>query len=155
VHSQDPKTRNVRHILEQEPPSDTYDHLLNVSKSITRVLTSPESAVLLQDIYYTDKNLTSISQEEDLIGPNLFKNEESFYNYTKYESLVDAYLKLDIKKFFGYNLDEFLDLTVYARDILIEKANSELRAMDEASEEMRAELTQTLGLEDMLGIDSE
>jgi len=155
MHSQDPKTRNVRHVLEQEIPSDTLDQIERIAKSITKVLTSPESAILLQDLYYDRLNLTSVSEEENLIGPNLFKNEESFYSYTKYETLVDVYLKLEIKKFFGYSLDEFLDLTVYSRDILLEKAKTELENLNKASAEIEEELTQTLGLDEIMGIDNE
>ena len=154
MHSQDPKTRHVKHILEEDFFSeDISEYILNISKSVRTLLSSPESALLLNEIYDEHYNLTTGEPAEELIGSNLYRERESFETLTKYSLLVQAYIKLDIKKFFNLNIEEFLNLTTYARNVLIKHAKDEAKAIAEAAEEMTSELSEnTLDLTEGLGL---
>lgn len=101
-------------------------------------LTSPESALLLSESYddtYITNKVTSGPDymAEYLFGVMKYREQEDPTDFTQYGSLVDEYLGLNIKKFFGLTITEYLDLPFSSRDILLVKARE---AMENLNKEM-------------------
>jgi len=108
------------------------------------VLSSPESALLLSDIYDNEFNLTEQGNPiDDMLGPVLYRRAEDVSEYTSYDSLIDIYLKFDIQKFFGLTLIEFTDLTKSRIKLLVNKAEVEIIKINEAMAEVSDEISNT------------
>lgn len=59
---------------------------------------------------------------ENVYGVTLYREEENVFDFCPYEYIIDEYISLEIKKFFGYTLDEYLNKTYYEVEILRKKA---------------------------------
>lgn len=62
------------------------------------------------------------SDTENVYGVTLYREEENIYDFCPYEYIIDEYISLEIKKFFGYTLEEYLNKTYYEVEILRKKA---------------------------------
>lgn len=154
MHSQDQKARNVRHILEFDFFSiDANSEIANLAKRVTSILTSPESAILLSDIYDNRYNLNNGSDIEDLIGPNLYRDTESLDNYNRLSILIETYLATDIKKHFGLSIDDFIDCTPYITNLLLNIANDRNIKLAEEAENLNEELNSEMDISNILGIE--
>lgn len=142
MHSQDAKTKNKKHILEIDYfKSNTAKYLEDVVYKVKTILSSPESALFLSDIYDSEFKLTIPgSPVDDMLGPVLYRESEDVTSYNGYGGLVDTYIKFDIQKFFGMSLPEFTDLTKDKIDLLVNKAEAEILRITEHLAEIGEEL---------------
>lgn len=111
-------------------------------------LSSPEVALWMQDSYYKEKTFAipekyieedgrpeyllpnspiprvklQDDDTENVYGVTLYREEENIYEFCPFEYIIDDYVSLEIKKFFGYTLDEYLNKTYYEVEILRKKA---------------------------------
>ena len=92
--------------------------------------------MILNTIYDNEFNLKYDSNTEKVFGPVLFRESESLTDYHYYKDLLLMYSNLDIRKVFGLSLNEYLNQTPYARDIMNDTAI-------EIHEKLKAELDET------------
>jgi len=139
VRSQNSKSKTKKHILEidffKETATSYIDELIPIVKE---VLSSPESAIFLSDVYDREHGLYNGSLEDSLIGPIVYRSEEDPLEATSYKDHMDIYYKYDIYKFFHISFYEFMDMTKIDRDIMLEKIKiyaeekqEELRRLEE------------------------
>jgi len=147
MHSQDYEfdgEGNPRHITEINFfRSDATDFIDNAIKNISRVLTSPESALLISTLYDRKHGLTKDTIEDDINGAVLYREEEDSISCTRMDTLVQKYLVYDIKKFFGYTLTEFTDLTSIEMDSVIRYARKEKLKLTTEMEEIENMVEET------------
>ena len=136
MRPKDNKSTRHKHIIEIDFYNSpiNIDYITSVAHNINVVLNSVDTSILYKDLYDTHFDLSNHSLEDKLIGPVLYREQESISEYTTYEDLIDLYVLRDIKKFFGYTLDEFLNLSRYARMVIVEKAE---KHMEKLSEQMQ------------------
>lgn len=101
-------------------------------------LSSPESALLLSESYdeaYIDiKPLTEEDKmSEYIFGVMKYREQEDPTDFTQYGNIVDEYLNLNIKKFYGLTISEYLDLPFSSKEMLVLKARD---AMEKLSQEL-------------------
>jgi len=133
MRSKDNKSTRHKHIIEIDfynSPID-IDYIISVKHNINIVLNSVDTTILYRDLYDSHFDLSNHSLEDKLIGPVLYREQESIDGYTTYEDLIDLYILRDIKKFFGYTLDEFLNLSRYARLVIVDKAEKHMERLSE------------------------
>lgn len=115
------------------------ENLFTSLKACNQKLNGAEAALYLEEMYYSGscymedpKSGTSIlrtrvpsknTPDELVFGPTLMLDEEDVYSCTMYEQLVTSYTEAEIKKFFGYTLEEYLNLTFYEADVLRRESN--------------------------------
>jgi len=133
MRPKDNKSTRHKHIIEIDFYNSpiNIDYITSIEHNINIVLNSVDTAILYRDLYDAHFELTSHSSEDKLIGPVLYREQESIDGYTTYEDLIDLYVLRDIKKFFGYTLDEFLNLSRYARIVIVEKAEKHMERLSE------------------------
>lgn len=81
----------------------------------------------LYDEYF---GLNRGSEVDNLISGVLYREEENYLVYTDYQSKVELYLKFEIKKFFGYNLSEYMKLYNWEYKILFKEAKKKMEELD-------------------------
>lgn len=111
-------------------------------KSNVGKLSSPESALLLNDSYdetYFKKNKDSVS--EYYFGVMLARPEEDPTDFTQYGTMVDEYLNLNIKKYYGLTISEYLDLPFSSREMLLTKAKEVTEKLNAEADEINNNIT--------------
>ena len=128
MRSQGVEGKIKKHIIEYDffTSGNTAGYIHSIMDSVRTILTSPESAILLNDLYDREFGLANESYEDSIWGPILYRDQESVEDFISYGNLLDVYMNFDIKKFFGITIDEFLDKTRLARNILIGKAKTQM-----------------------------
>lgn len=96
-------------------------------------MSSPESALFLYDIYDNNYFPGIISGDKIAFGSVLYRDEEDPYLHTSLKEILNQYTRADIKKFFGYTLAEYLDLSLFEASLLLEQ-----------SEKMKEELSKVM-----------
>lgn len=132
-----------KHILDidfnKEHGTAYIDELI---KSNVGKLSSPESALLLNDSFdetYFNKSKDTMS--EYYFGVMLARPEEDPTEFTQYGTLVDEYLNLNIKKYYGLTISEYLDLPFSSREILLLKAKDVTEKLNAEAEEINKNIT--------------
>jgi len=97
------------------------------------VLSSPESAILLSDVYDDINGLKGNSEADKLFGSVLYREEEDLVVCTRLDSLIKIYSSYNIKEFFGLSLNEFMDLPGWKINSLTENA---IEIMEEKEKEL-------------------
>lgn len=67
-------------------------------------------------------NGLTTNKDNELIGPVLYRENEDIIACTRIDDLIKTYTKYDIRKFFGLNINEFLDLPSWKINLLISNA---------------------------------
>ena len=137
MRPQDNKSKRQQHIIDIDfynSPID-IDYIVSIKHNIKTVLNSVDVSILYRDLYDENFGISGKTLEDKLIGPVLYREQESIDDFTSYTALIEIYLLRDIKKFFGYTLDEFLNLSRYARMVIIEQSE---KHMERLSEQMQA-----------------
>lgn len=153
MHVEAGRNNSKQHILDIDfynSPID-IDYIIAIKHNIKTILNSVDVSILYNDLYDNHFELNSKSLEDRLIGPVLYRSQESIDSCTSYNNLVELYLMRDIKKFFGYTLDEFLNLSRYARINIVEQAE---KHMERLAEQMEA-LQQNQAFNQRAGADDE
>jgi len=115
---------------------------------IKTVLTSPESALLLNELY-NDEYCTKLdAAAENVFGNTLIRDNESILDFNRLGMVLTEYTELDIGKFFHISYVEYKSLTTYERDImndkaieLIKKATEEYNSMKNKEEQSMTDLS--------------
>lgn len=63
------------------------------------------------------------SDIEWLYGGVEFRKEEDPYDYCSYSDIVNEYVALNIKTTFGLTINEYLELTIEEKEILVKQAS--------------------------------
>jgi hypothetical protein len=92
-------------------------------------LSSPESALVLSTLYDTFNNLIT-KNENEIIGPVLFRENEDLLSCTRIDDLIKTYNKHDVRKFYGLSITEFLDLPGWKINMLIENAEDFMKELN-------------------------
>lgn len=156
MRSQGNESEIQKHIIEYDffAETNTANYIYAIMDKVKTVLTSPESALLLNDLYDKEFNLSNSSYEDSVWGPVLYREQEAIEDFISYGNLLDVYMNFDIKKFFGLSIDEFLNKTRRARNIMIDKARIKMEQITEELAEIEqqnnnnADMNQLDGLED-------
>lgn len=107
---------------------------------INKRLTSPESALLLRDLFHKAYCPPESSNIETVFGASVRRQNENIDDFLSFQTFFDEYIEFDIKKFFGLTIAEFFDLTLYEKDALINKAISHMKKINEEMKRMKAEV---------------
>lgn len=124
MRSQGKQSKIKKHILEVDffSRENTTKYIHDFAYKVKKLLSSPESALLLRDIYNDEFGLSENTLVDSVWGPILYREEASVNDFNNYGNLIDIYLRFDINKFFGLSINDFLQLTRYARNVIIDKA---------------------------------
>lgn len=116
---------------------------------VKRSLSSTESALFLRDLYDKEFIKPNESLEEYIFGPVIKRKEETTGDFSSLDTVLEEYLRFDIKKFFGININEFLSLTLYEKDILLLKAKDAMERLSKELSSIENDInTQSKGLKD-------
>jgi len=116
---------------------------------VKRSLSSTESALFLRDLYDKEFIKPNESLEEYIFGPVIKRKEETTSDFSSLDTVLEEYLRFDIKKFFGININEFLSLTLYEKDILLLKAKDAMERLSKELSSIENDInTQSKGLKD-------
>lgn len=99
---------------------------------------SPEVSLFLKDMYdeaYLPKMVDS--PEKTVFGCVLKREEEDPYVFSPYREILNTYTRAEIKKFFGYSLGEYLELTLPEAEELIEQSERMKAEMEKIMEEAK------------------
>lgn len=107
---------------------------------IKRRLTSPESALLLRDLFHKAYTPTEDSGAELVFGASIRRKNESVDEFLSYKTFMEEYLEFDIKKFFGLTLQDFFELTLYEKDALLTQATEHMKKLNEKMKQMKNEI---------------
>ena len=123
MRSQDSKSSYQNNIIELDyfDRSNPTEYIERIMYDVNKSLSSPESALLLSDLYDEEFGLYTNTTVDNQMGPVLYRPEEDVSDYSTLGDLSTIYLKFDINKFYGLNINQFLDLTRSARSTLINK----------------------------------
>jgi len=86
------------------------------------VLTSPESALLLNELYNDRYCSKTDAAAENVFGNSLIRTNESILDFNRLSMIMEEYTELDIGKFFNISYIEYKTMTTYERDLMNEKA---------------------------------
>jgi len=138
MRSQGTESKIAKHVIDVNYSSreNTVKYIHDIAYKINEKLSGPESALLLSDLYDEEFGMIGSSIEDDLIGPVLHRDQEDVRDFSRYESLVDLYLKFDINKFYGLSINEFLSHTRQGRNVLIKKAEDRIIEINEKLKDM-------------------
>ena len=124
---------------------------------VTESLTSPESALFLNDIYDKEFIKPMRNIEEYVFGAVLKRDEESVEPYTSIDSTLDEYIYFDIKKIFNLSIIEYMNLSLYEKNKLLYKAKDNIEKMDRMLQDINGDVKNKKrklsddGLDDILG----
>ncbi len=109
---------------------------------LNRRLTSPESALLLADMYageylYDKRFERRLSIEETIFGPILYRESETTYEFNQLDTILEEYIQFDILKMYGLSLDKYMELTRYERMIITKKAVEAMQRMNAEAERLK------------------
>lgn len=131
----------MKHILELDWFTDsksTTQYLDNVIYKIKTLLSSPESAMLLRDLYDDEYNLKYYDKATEIVFSSvLYRESEKVYNYLSLQHILDQYSDLDIQKFYGISIKEYLELTRYERTVLNEQALGLINKLNRKMQEIK------------------
>lgn len=120
--------------MDQLAGRDLFAFTKAIALRITKKYPNPTSAIILADTYRKEYGLEDKNDPADaLVGTVLFSEQESIDDFVSYTGIIDAYIKYDIKKFYGLTIDEFTNRSRYSRDKLIEMA---LETMERLAKEL-------------------
>ena len=85
-------------------------------------VSSPEAALILAENYVRLHFAPTDVGAENALGAVIWRDEEDPSLISPYEDFVMEYVRLEIKKHFGYTLDEYLELSFYEASILKKQA---------------------------------
>lgn len=118
------------HILETFSPAAVhevqllepiYNLIKDPNKQLNRRFSSPEAAMLLRDTmdmaYLPNSYLTPSDQ---MFSTVLKRPQESVEEYSRYKTLLEEYIKSDVKKFFNMDINDYLNLTPFERKSIID-----------------------------------
>jgi len=118
------------------------EYLENAILSVNKKLSSIESKLLLTDLYngvYGDiKDPNSLV--ETVFSTTLYRESESTQNYTDYGSYLKEYIIYDFKGIYNISVLEYLNLTLYEKDVMIEIAKEEINKREEIAAEAKRKL---------------
>lgn len=109
-------------------------------RNIDITLSSPESALLLSDLYDHVNKLKGNNVQDQLIGPVLYRNEEDVVSCTRTDDLIKSYHNFRIKEFFGISLIEFMDMSGWQINLLTENAISIMEDKQKELEDVQNEI---------------
>lgn len=117
---------------------------------LDRRLTSPESALLLADLYDAEyavdkKYDRNLDISESIFGPVLYRESESLYEFNQLDVILDEYIQFDILKMYGLSIDKYLELTRYERSILTKKALAAMQKINDEAERLRRDKKDMFG----------
>jgi len=131
------------------------DYILAVRKYVKNRMGSIDVSVLYNDLYDEHFNLKSNTPEDSLIGPVLYREQESIDDFISYQVLLTLYIERDIRKFFGLTVNEFLNLNRYERIEIVKVAEKQMEVMDRRLKELKEDAGTTsdayTDLEDSFG----
>ena len=111
-----------------------FEFIPEKSREIKERLSSPDAEVLLRELYDIkfikgDSKLESlydnkkVTEEEYAFRSVMYREEENPRVWTEIENIVTEYAALNVYKYFGYTLEDYLNITPMLRTILVNKAN--------------------------------
>ena len=123
----------------------------DVLYNIKGVLTNPESALFLRELYDESYNSAKQTNVEMVLGPVLKRKTESVEDFSMLGYYTKEYKRYDIKKFFGLTIAEYLDSTSFFKRNLIREARVIMNELDNELNKIKHQNKHTLdGIEDML-----
>ena len=106
-------------------------------------LGSVESALLLSNQYDIFYGLSSGDELDNILGPCLYREEESLDNSKRFYGLLDLYSKLSIGKLYNLSLKEFVNLTRAEINMIIRHGKIVLDSRTEDMEDIEETLNNT------------
>lgn len=146
MRAQEEQDKQPKHILNQDLENDPYyiisivlDHI-----HVTGKLTSPELALFLRDLYYRHYLYDSKNSEvENAFGTVIYRETENPFTNTPLQYILNEYTRNEIKKFFGYNFTEYLELNMYEVEVLKDQAERMKQELVKAMESAKKETIKT------------
>jgi len=116
---------------------DTSEYLNNLVYAVKEVLTSPESALLLREVYL-DNFTSKLSSDEELVfGDTLYREEECTVESNSYSEHLKDYITYDIQKYFGLNINEYIGTTTFMKMAFIKEALFRLEQLNRERDELK------------------
>ena len=108
------------HVIGKRNPSedDIAENLDSLIGTGTRKLSSPEAALLLAENYCKMNFRPKEIDVEAALGAVLWREEEDPSFIVPYNDIIAEYTAYEIKKYFGYTLNEYLNLNMYEVSVI-------------------------------------
>lgn len=107
-------------------------------------MSSPEIALFLREQYDSHYFPEVESPSTIAFGPTLYRKEEDPHYHTPLKEMMANYSRAEIKRFFGFTLDEWLDLTLFEATTFLEQAELMKSELSKMMEEVKTETTQNM-----------
>jgi len=111
-------------VTELDPQSlfDSFKKtFFKLSLQITKEMSQSEIAIIKNEIYDLTIN-RQLTSDEELLGPNVYNDSESMYQCSELDTMMDAFLTLELNKFFNISWVEFKSLTRFESERLMVRA---------------------------------
>ena len=135
MHSQNKQDNRERprgqHVTLSTIKSDDLSYIDDVVRVFETAISSPESAMLLSSLYDNKFGLNNIKDDNEAIGPVLYREQEDIISCTRLDDLIRTYSRFNILKFYGLTVNEFMELPAYMINSLTSSANELMIAEQE------------------------
>lgn len=104
--------------------------LIKFSSSVIKKLTSPEAHSILE--YFYNINMYGYLDEvSEMFNSVIYRKEESIHNHILYKQFLLEYMTYEFNKNFNMSLDDFLNLTFFEKNKMIEVVKEKERIVSE------------------------
>lgn len=127
-----------------------FEFIPEKSRELKEKLSSPDAEVLLRELYdirfikgdekFLSLYNNNITEEEHAFRPVMYREEENAIVCTELDNIVTEYASLNIKKYFGYTLEDYLNLTPMLRNVITNKANELITKETQGMEDIQKDI---------------
>lgn len=108
----------------------------------TKRYNSVESALLLTDLYHNKYTESKDDVTESVFGSVLIRSEEDTEGYDQFDAAMDDYINFDVKKFFNLKFDDYMSLSLYEKERILIKCDSEIKRLSDELSEIQNDIKQ-------------
>ena len=110
--------------------------LIKFSSSVIKQLTSPEAHAALE-YFYNINMYGQLDQISEMFNSVIYRKEEAIQHHILYKQLLLEYMTYEFNKNYNMSLDDFLNLTFFEKNKMIEVVKEKEKIMSEHLEKYK------------------
>ena len=110
--------------------------LIKFSSSVIKQLTSPEAHAALE-YFYNINMYGHLDQTSEMFNSVIYRKEEAIHHHILYKQLLLEYMTYEFNKNYNMSLDDFLNLTFFEKNKMIEVVKEKEKIVSEHLEKYK------------------
>lgn len=110
--------------------------LIKFSSNFIKKLSSPEAHSVLE-YFYNINMYGKLDKTSEMFNSVLYRKEESIHNHILYKQFLLEYITYEFNKNFNMSIDDFLNLTFFEKNKMIEVIKEKEKIMNEHLEKSK------------------